>query len=139
MAYADYAYYTATYLGTAIAEADFPRLALRASDYIDYMTRAKAAKATEESVLDALSKACCAVAEHIQVEERNAAVAAGSAERAISGGSGELKSESVGGYSVSYTTGADYANANTAKAEADARRSILIRYLANTGLLYRGC
>nr|DAO55497.1 MAG TPA: YqbG [Caudoviricetes sp.] len=31
MAYADYQYYKNTYLGTAIQEADFPRLALRAS------------------------------------------------------------------------------------------------------------
>lgn len=139
MAYADYAYYMGTYLGTAIAEADFPRLSLRASDYIDYMTRAKAAKVTDEDILDALSKACCAVAEQIQIEERNAAIAAQTANRAIFSGSGELKSESVGGYSVSYTTGADYANAGTAKAEAAVRRAILTQYLANTGLLYRGC
>ena len=139
MAYADFTYYAETYLGMSIAEADFPRLSLRASDYIDYMTRAKAAKVEDPVILDALAKACCAVAEQIQAEERNAAIAAQTANRAIAAGSGELKSESVGGYSVSYTTGADYANQNMAKAEAAARKSFLYQYLANTGLLYRGC
>lgn len=39
MAYADYAYYTTAYLGTTIGEADFPRLSLRASSYLDYYTQ----------------------------------------------------------------------------------------------------
>ena len=38
MPYADYNYYTGTFLGDAIAEANFPRLALRASDFLDYYT-----------------------------------------------------------------------------------------------------
>ena len=39
MAYADYEYYTAAYLGTAIQRADFPRLSLRASSFLDYYTQ----------------------------------------------------------------------------------------------------
>ena len=36
MAYADYEYYTAAYLGKTIQKADFPRLSLRASYFLDY-------------------------------------------------------------------------------------------------------
>ena len=56
MAYADYTYYTDTFLGTAVKESDFPRLALRASSYLDYYTMGKAAKnagqASRNLVLD---------------------------------------------------------------------------------------
>ena len=38
MAYADYEYYTSTFLGTAIELPSFDRYAKRASDYIDYIT-----------------------------------------------------------------------------------------------------
>ena len=54
MAYADYTYYTDTFLGTAVKESDFPRLALRASSYLDYYTMGKAAK---NAGLDALKMA----------------------------------------------------------------------------------
>lgn len=60
MVYADYEYYMKSYLGIALGEADFVRLATRASAYIDYITRGDAkSKAREESV----KNACCAVAE----------------------------------------------------------------------------
>lgn len=39
MAYADYEYYTAAYLGKTIQKADFPRLSLRASYFLDYYTQ----------------------------------------------------------------------------------------------------
>lgn len=44
MAYADYQYYKNTYLGTAIQETDFPRLALRASSFWTITRRAGRAK-----------------------------------------------------------------------------------------------
>ena len=138
MSYADYAYYTETFLGSAIAEADFPRLSLRASDFIDYITRNKAGRATDESVVNALSKACCAIAEQMQIDERNKAIAAQTATEALSAGGGEVKSETVGGYSVSYTTAADYVSADDVKRSAAAYFAIAQRYLVNTGLLYRG-
>ena len=139
MPYADFSYYTTEYLGTEISAEDFPRLALRASDFIDYLTRNKAARATEEYVTTALSKACCAIAEQLQMDARNRAIAAQTATEAISSGGGEVKSESVGGYSVSYTTAADYGSASDAiKASAGACYAIAREYLANTGLLYRG-
>ena len=63
MAYADYEYYTAAYLGKTIQKADFPRLSLRASYFLDYYTQGRAASNSE---LDALKMACCAVAEQYQ-------------------------------------------------------------------------
>ena len=38
MAYADYEFYTTSYFGSAVPETDFPRLAERASDFVDTMT-----------------------------------------------------------------------------------------------------
>ena len=137
--YADYSFYTETYYGTEIKAADFPRLASRASDFLDYYTRGKAAKVTDEDVLTLLGKACCAIAEAIQTDERNRALQAQSVQTALAG-SGEIKSESVGSYSVSYTTSADY-KANGAEAERVQRAvyAMLAQYyLADTNLLYRG-
>lgn len=41
MTYADYDYYSGTYLGT-VSEEDFPRLAVRASSFLDYYTQNRA-------------------------------------------------------------------------------------------------
>ena len=143
MAYADYTYYTDSFLGTAIAAADFPRLALRASDFIDYYTHGKSKVFAEDTdVSDALAKACCALAEQMQADEQAKAVAAKAASAALAGTGGEVKSETVGSWSQSYTTSADYAKQNQAEAVKAMRlgyASIAQEYLVNTGLLYRGC
>ena len=139
--YADYSFYTGTFYGTAIDQADFPRLASRASDFLDYYTRGKAAKVTDEATLTALAKACCAVAESIQEDEQAKALAAKASSAALASATGELKSETVGSYSVSYVTAADYAKAGKAQSAKDTRAAyaeIAAEYLVNTGLLYRG-
>lgn len=140
--YADYEFYTDTYFGEVISEADFPRLASKASDFIDYYTRGKAAKAPEDDEIRVLlGKACCAVAEGIKANEEADAIAA-KARAAALDGNGELKSESVGSYSVSYATSADYSSRGSGEALRDERAgyaSIVSMYLANTGLLFRGC
>jgi len=142
--YADYSFYTGEFYGTAIAQADFPRLASRSSDFLDYYTRGKAAKVpeTDEATLTALAKACCAVAELIQMDEQNQAIAASSAVAALASGTGEVKSETVGSHSVSYTTAADYAKGSSSRnPQMDARiryADVAMVYLVNTGLLYRG-
>ncbi len=137
MAYADYTFYSVEWLGTAIAEADFPRLALRASDFIDYYTRNKAAASDAET---ALAKACCAIAEQMQEDEKLKALAARSVAAALDG-NGEVKSETVGSWSMTYATASDYAS-NADKTGATALRAQYARiadeYLVNTGLLYRG-
>lgn len=136
--YADYTFYTEAFYGTAIAEADFPRLSSRASDFIDYYTRGKAAKAADASV--ALGKCCCAIAEAMQTDEQTKALAAKATASALEGG--EVKSETVGSWSQSYATASDYIKAGgAADAVNDANAAyaaIALRYLANTGLLYRG-
>ena len=72
MVYADYNYYTQNYLGTMLNEEDFSRLALRASSFLDYYTRGRAAQNAE---LEAVKMACCAVAEQQHVIEKARALA----------------------------------------------------------------
>lgn len=118
MAYADFTYYTSTYLGTTIAEADFPRLALRASAHIDRITFGRAATDTEN--VNAIKNAMCAVAEELQLQDSNA-------------GADVIMSESQSGYSVSYGANSNRAKTNTLKI-LDAAKL----YLENTFLLFPG-
>lgn len=118
MAYANFTYYLATYLGTTIAEADFPRLALRASAVIDQITFGRAADDTENT--NAIKNAMCAVAEEIQTQE-----AAGSVDG--------ITSESQGRYSVAYSANSAKTKSNQSKLEAAANV-----WLANTFLLFGG-
>lgn len=141
--YADYTFYTDEFYGTVIEETDFPRLSSRASDFIDYYTRGKAARVPESDtfVNTALAKACCAIAEAIQAVEQEKALAAKAVTDALDSDTGALKSETVGSYSVSYATASDYMKDNAAEALKNARAqfaAIAMEYLVNTGLLYRG-
>lgn len=132
MAYADFQFYTEQFYGNAIEEKDFSRLATRASSFLDYYTMGKARK---NEGLHELKMACCAIAEQYQTIDAAQKIAVDSMSS-----SGNKKSETVGSYSVSYTTGDESAksalsiadNANAALAQA-ARM-----YLTGTGLLYRG-
>lgn len=119
MAYADYAFYKNTYLGNAIEEADFPTLAERASEYVDYITRGKATDT------EPVKRAMCALAEAYQTIEKARA-------NAIAAG-GEIQSQTVGSYSVSYRSATESFEGYEATLHRTAQR-----YLANTGLLYRG-
>ncbi len=118
MAYADFTYYEDTFLGTTIAEADFPRLALRASAVIDQITFGRAATDTENT--NAIKNAMCAVAEEIQTQE-----SAGSVDG--------IMSESQGRYSVAYSANSSKTKSSQSKLEAAA--SV---WLANTFLLFGG-
>lgn len=136
MPYADYAYYTGTYLGTAITEQDFPKLSLRASSFLDYYTRGKAAHNAD---LDALKMACCAVAEQYQMIDTANALASKSLASAVDGG-GELQSQTVGSWSKTYRSGGDSAAQATAAAASlrASLASVAAQYLTSTNLLYRG-
>ena len=115
-AYADYTYYTGTFLGTAIASGDFARLALRASTIIDQITFGRAADDTDNET--AIKNAMCAVAEEIQTLEQNA--------------DGEaVTSESVGNYSVSY-------DVSRVKTKTRRYQDAAAPWLANTGLTFAG-
>ncbi len=123
-AYADYTFYSTTFLGTAIASADFARLALKATAVIDAITFNRAAVIidadTPESTVLAIQNAVCAVAEEIQAEE-------------LAGNIDGVQSESAGSRSVSYNKNARAMLSNEQK-QANAARL----YLANTGLMFSG-
>lgn len=134
MVYADYTYYSGTYMG-AVSEGDFPRLAVRASSYIDYYTRNKAA---DNADLDAVKMCCCALVDKYAVIEAAQALAQNTLANAA--GDAEIKSEAVGGYSRTLATGGE--SALSALNATDGAKKLLAatcnEYLAHTGLLYRG-
>ena len=136
MAYANYEYYTSTYLGTAIKEDDFPRLSMRASSFLDYYTQGRAAQNVD---LDALKMACCAVAEQYQYVDTAQSLAQKSLTASLET-DGELQSQTVGSWSKTYRSGGETAQqAATAAQTAQASLSAAaMQYLAGTGLLYRG-
>lgn len=137
MVYADYEYYTDTYLGTAIEEETFSRFALRASTFLDYYTQGRAAKNAE---LDALKMACCAIAEQYQMMDTAQKIAKKSLAFTAESDGAEVSSESVGSWSKSYRSGGDSAAAAAAalKESQAMLADIAKQYLAGTGLLYRG-
>lgn len=119
-AYADFAFYTTDYLGTAIAEADFPQLALRASAVIDQLTYNRAASETDEATIEKIQMANCAVAEEMQIT-------------VAQGGEDAIASESVGSHSVSY------AENSTKRLTNDQRYyNAAYLYLSSTGLMFPG-
>ena len=92
MAAIDYTFYTVRYLGSAIREEDFPRLAERAGEWISAWTGGTVGP--DEKSPETVKKAVCALAEVLPDEERlNAA--------AFSESRG-LAAETVGDWSRSY-------------------------------------
>ena len=113
MAYADYEFYTTSYFGSVVPEADFPRLAERASDFVDIMTfdRLVDGLPANERSQKRIKKAVCSLAElmyQIELAEKNAtnAAASGTSTTIGSGGSttGIVTSVSSGSESISYAT-----------------------------------
>lgn len=135
MTYADYTYYKEPYMGEAIKEIDFTRLATRASSFLDYYTQGRA---KDNADLDALKMACCAIAEEYQaIDAASAVVLKGFSDSAAGG---EIQSESVGSYSVTRKSGAEVATSASAYGNnaRQALSAVARMYLAGTGLLYRG-
>lgn len=122
-AYVDYTYYSATFLGTAIASTDFSRLALRATEQVDLLTFDRAlpviTAATDTATITRIKNATCAVAEEIQRQEQNSADG--------------IASESVGSYSVSFAPTSSKMLTNQNKITSAAST-----YLSSTGLMYKG-
>lgn len=76
MAYADYKFYTESF-GNVVPETDFPRLAERASDFVDLMTfdRLVDGLPTNERAQKRIKKAVCSLAElmyQLELAEKNA-------------------------------------------------------------------
>lgn len=127
-AYADWTFYEDVYMGNRIAQSDFDRLALRASEEVDYMTFQRAQQAFVMYGTE-IQMAVCAAAEVIQKLDTS--------DPTLKGAESAVQSEKVGGYSVTYVT-----PFNTAQGwEMAYRRQLMTavaKYLASTGLLYRG-
>jgi hypothetical protein len=118
--YADYLYYSETYLGTAIASSAFSALAVRASAVIDQITFGRAAAETEPATVEQIKRATCALAEELQRQD------------AVNGADG-ITSEAQGQYSVQYGRGSSAAQCNQSKLERAAKV-----YLASTYLMFAG-
>jgi hypothetical protein len=125
MAYADYAYYSGTWMGD-MPEADFNKWSARAGIEIDRLTQGRAADAPT-SMGDALAQCCCELAESMQQQD--------SAAQATQGGA--VAGESVDGYSVTYRGSIEGSSLQDA---ADAARlNICRKYLCRpVNLLYSG-
>lgn len=113
MTYADYEFYTTSYFGSVVPETDFPRLAERASDFVDTMTfdRLVDGLPINERSQKRIKKAVCSLAElmyQIELAEKNAtnAAASGTSTTTGAGGSttGIVTSVSSGSESISYAT-----------------------------------
>lgn len=127
--YASYEYYVGNYLGSLIPEADFAAASLRASLFLDYYTMNRAKQQPE---LEALKLACCALA-----EEYYTIITAARQQSKTMADDGEMQSQTVGGYSVTYRSRGE--TLSEASAQAQSRLAQVARqYLAHTGLLYRG-
>lgn len=111
MAYVDYKFYTESF-GNVVPETDFPRLAEKASDFIDTMTfnRLVDGLPTNERSQKRIKKTVCSLAElmyQIELAEKNAINQASANVTDINVGNistGIVTSVSSGSESISYTT-----------------------------------
>jgi len=131
MVYADYTYYTKEYLGNAIAESDFPRLALRASERIDAMTFDRAA-AYYEHTPEPVASATCAIAGILLQSER------GNALLGKDGIDPRVQTEITGKEHITYFAPPDTAGEAGQAAVERRIQQAARQYLALTGLMYAG-
>ena len=111
MAYADYKFYTESF-GNVVPETDFPRLAEKASDFVDIMTFDRLADGlpTNERSQKRVKKAVCSLAElmyQIELAEKNAINQASANVTDTNVGNistGIVTSVSSGSESISYAT-----------------------------------
>lgn len=129
MSYATWEFYMDVYLGNAIAEDDFPMLALRASEIVDDATRGRAIAFFEDDPMP-IRRAVCAIAEILLRQQAGMATDAK--------GDARIASESNDGFSVSYVKSVDPDSKEGQEAYWMQINAAIARYLRNTGLLYRG-
>ena len=129
MIYADYNFYVSSFYGNVIPEEEYAAAALRASQFLDYYTMNRA---KDHCAMPELKMACCALA-----EEYHTIITAARQQSQTMAGDGEMQSQTVGGYSVTYRSRGEALS--EASAQAQSRLAQVARqYLAHTGLLYRG-
>lgn len=136
MAYADFPYYQDFFKGTLISDAEaFRTFSERASEFVDMATFDRLADAEFlNRHRTKIQKCVCALAE--QFFRRNIAFSGSipDSENLL------VTSESIGEYSVSMANPYDYIQ-EISMTDADfqkALKSTILRYLGNTGLLFRG-
>lgn len=131
MMYADYSYYKDNFGGTRIPETDWNRAAGFVSDWMDAATFGRLTAGVPSEWETQVRRCCCEMAEQAYTY-----VFAGQ-----NTDGGEVSSETVGSYSVSYRSSAETVSAllhGGAGGLEDVLYSIAGRYLGRTGLLYRG-
>ncbi len=128
MVYADYAYYDRIYRGNAVPEAEFDRLARRASERVDALTLGRAEAAFERMSL-AIKDATCAVAEALLEAERG---------NPLLPGGQAVKMEITGRHHVAYRDAESTAGEAGRQATERAVRRAAAVHLARTGLMWRG-
>lgn len=117
MAYADYEFYQNRYCGNMPA-ADFRRLAVKASAYLDQLTFGRIREGWETSPhADRIRTACCAAADVYRLQEQGGGVA----------------SETNDGISVTYVNGVGHG-----KSESGQLYDAIVMHLGRTGLMYAG-
>lgn len=118
MAYTDFEFYATIYHGNVVPEADFPRIADRASDFLDIITfdRLVDGLPSDERAATKVQKAVCAVSEELyklELADKQAlsAAAGGTSSSGSSGAtSGVITSRSAGSESISYASPSEMAN-----------------------------
>lgn len=121
MAIVTYAYYTDTYLGATIAQADFPRIELRAEQMINALTGIDDYSSFPEKVQTAVKNAICAQCEYF---DENGLQIALSGKEDASYTLGKIRVDRVANADVSGTSSIICPQARI--------------FLERTGLLYRG-
>lgn len=131
MAYADYEYYTGTYYGDVLTEANAAKWLSRSSDELDTLTfgRLTFAMPTVDAHVQRVKKAVCAMAEalfHIDEQEK-----AASAQKQADGSyRGAVGSVTSGKESISYRADSSAALSYAAAAASPAARLNLLRETA---------
>lgn len=118
MAYTDFEFYATIYHGNVVPEADFPRIADRASDFLNVITfdRLIDGLPSDERAATKVQKAVCAVCDklyQLELADKQAlSAAAGGTSSSGPGGatSGVITSRSAGSESISYASPSEMAN-----------------------------
>lgn len=130
MAYADYSFYTNTFLGNVIDSTSFNRVSERASEIIDVFTNGNitADILADTNTLTKIKKANCALAEQIFYGENSNNITSG----------GNVLSIKAGEETVTYKNSSNNTSYNSQKNDYITASEIISRYLSGTNLLYAG-
>ena len=120
--FADFTFYEEVYHGDLLTEEEFPKYAEQADAWLTERTMGRCSRpCLSEMVQLSLKKAECAVADALRVYDRTADA------------DPSVQKETVGDYSVTYRSSAELDRETAARVS-----DLITRYLAYTGLLFRG-